>query len=133
MQYSLANSSKLSDKNFSLSVTSSSTTPKPPASVPKRIQPDPDESKFDFRAIQKKINDGDPAAIFFLGLCFYTGEQVPQDYAKAALYLGKAAALGNVDAMVIYGHCLHSGNGIQKNDEISAAGTYSCGALYWQG
>ena len=45
------------------------------------------------------------------------GFGVPADYKEACKYFKQAADLGDTEAMVSYGHCLSSGQGVEVNKE----------------
>lgn len=51
----------------------------------------------------KAAENGDTTAQFELGLNYYKGKGVNQDYAKAIQWLTKVADRGNADAQFIYG------------------------------
>lgn len=47
-----------------------------------------------------------------LGMCFYQGTGVAQDYKKAAWWFKKAADQGQADAQFIFGFCCYNGRGV---------------------
>ncbi|MDO5296564.1 MAG: tetratricopeptide repeat protein [bacterium] len=58
---------------------------------------------------------GDPEALGLLGILYYSGEGVKQDYAKALNYLNEAADAGNTDAMVILADMYANGKGVKTD------------------
>ena len=54
-------------------------------------------------------------AQYELGLRFYEGDGIPQDYQKAMQWFRKAAAQGNFDAQYSIGLMYQSGNGVTQN------------------
>lgn len=54
-------------------------------------------------------------AQFSLGMCYYNGTGVPQDYAAAIPWLRKAAEQENALAQNILGFCCYSGKGVEQD------------------
>jgi len=54
--------------------------------------------------LQSLANEGYMPALFHLGFCYENGEGVPQDYAKALEWYGKAAEQGDAEAVKKYNH-----------------------------
>lgn len=57
--------------------------------------------KIDLNAIQKSANDGSMNAQISLGYLYSHGEEVPQDYIKAAKWYQKAAEQGSDIAQML--------------------------------
>jgi localization factor PodJL len=66
---------------------------------------------------------GDPRAEFEVAAVFTEGRIVPQDYAQAAIWYGRAADQGFVPAEYRLGSLYESGNGVTKNFD-TAIGLY---------
>lgn len=58
---------------------------------------------------------GDSRAQYQLGLMYYRGEGLPQDYEKAALWYRRAAERGDVDAQLNLGLMLAQGLGVTQS------------------
>ena len=56
-----------------------------------------------------------------LGLCYYKGEGVTQDFKEAATYLRKAAEQGHGPAQFNLGVCYAKGEGVEKSDHEAQA------------
>ena len=54
--------------------------------------------------------------MYIVGLCFYIGQGVMQDFAKAFEGSLKAAKNGHAAAMFIAGLCYYDGDGVTKDD-----------------
>ena len=88
---------------------------------------------------------GDPAAQAMIGLKYYEGNLLPQDYAKAAEWLTKSAEQGFIDAKHVLANMYLNGLGVHQNHEkalglwIEAAESgysacyYNLGLMYAQG
>ncbi len=81
--------------------------PSPPQEV---TPPAPSANKLD--ALQRLADAGDPAAQFDLGVRYWTGDQVPQDYGQAVRWFSLAAEQGNVAAQAMLGNCYWAGRGV---------------------
>ncbi len=72
-------------------------------------------SNEEFENLQDLAEQGDPEALSLLGILYYSGEGVKQDYEKALLYLNEAAEAGNTDAMVILADMYANGKGVKTD------------------
>jgi putative methionine-R-sulfoxide reductase with GAF domain len=72
----------------------------------------PVSSANQLEALQKLADGGDPAAQFDVGVRYWTGDQVPQDYAQAVRWFSLAAEQGNVAAQAMLGNCYWAGRGV---------------------
>ncbi len=66
-------------------------------------------------ALQKLAADGDAAAQFGIGVRYWTGDQVPQDYGQAVRWFSLAAGQGNVAAQAMLGNCYWAGRGVRAD------------------
>ena len=82
-------------------------------------------------AILEKLADkGETQAMVQLGIYYYQGTKVKQDYAKAMDWFLKAEKLENADAFVNLGVMHRDGNGVPKNKKIAYTiflTTHMCG------
>ncbi|CAK0767743.1 Sel1 repeat family protein [Gammaproteobacteria bacterium] len=69
-----------------------------------------------FRFWNHLAKQGDALSQYNLGVMFYEGYGVPQDYADAAKWFRKAAAQGNSDAQRNLGVMYYEGNGVPKDN-----------------
>jgi len=58
---------------------------------------------------------GHAEAQYWVGLCFDSGQGVPQDYAEAANWYRKAAELGYAEAQSNLGRCYNDGKGVPQD------------------
>jgi GAF domain-containing protein len=72
----------------------------------------PEASASKLEALQKLAGGGDPAAQFDVGMRYWTGDQVPQDYAKSAHWFSLAAEQGNLAAQAMLANCYSAGRGL---------------------
>ena len=63
-------------------------------------------------SLQKLALSGDPAAQFDLGVRYWTGDQVPQDYSQSVRWFSLAADQGNVAAQAMLSDCYRAGRGV---------------------
>jgi TPR repeat protein len=97
------------------------------------------------KKLDKQSKDGDDAATHTLGMIYFYGEGVKQDYRKSAEYLGRSADAGFVPSQSFLGYLYENGFGV-KEDVGKAVGLYtkaaeagdtlaqlSLGALYFHG
>ena len=94
---------------------------------------------------QKVANQGSATARFNLGLMYYTGQGVPQDYAAAINWYRKAADQGNAAAQGNLGLMYANGQGVPQDyaaainwyrkaaDQGDAAAQDSLGLMYYTG
>lgn len=70
---------------------------------------------------EKSANKGNPNAQNNLGVCYYYGQGVPQDYKKAVWYFYDSAKQGNPVAQNNMGECFEKGHGvtIDNNKAVS--------------
>ncbi len=65
----------------------------------------------------KKAMEGDAVAQNRLGICYYAGEGIEQDYVEAVKWFQKSAEKGNDDAQNNLGCCYYFGKGVEQNYE----------------
>jgi len=65
--------------------------------------------------VQPLAANGDVKAQYSLGVLYYRGEGVPQDYAESARWYRKAAEQGYADAQYCLGFMYTNGYGVPKN------------------
>jgi putative methionine-R-sulfoxide reductase with GAF domain len=63
-------------------------------------------------SLQRLATGGDPAAQFDVGVRYWTGDQVPQDYAQAVRWFSLAAEQGSVAAEAMLSNCYWAGRGV---------------------
>ena len=66
-------------------------------------------------ALRKAADEGDAPAQLNLGLLYYEGHAVPQDYAQAPAGVRKAAEQGNAEAQASLGAAYDMGRGVQQD------------------
>ncbi len=66
-------------------------------------------------AIKKEAAQGNPAAENNLGLAYYLGNGVPQDYKTANFWYRSSAMLGNSASEALLGYSYFYGKGFKKN------------------
>ena len=76
------------------------------------VQPSP-HAKSD--SVRKKAEAGDANAQYILGYMYRTGEGVPQDYKKAAIWTRKAAEQGYPLALCNIGEMYATGQGVPQD------------------
>ena len=69
----------------------------------------------DFITTSHLANKGDAAAQFNLGVMYYKGDGVRQDYAKAHTWFLKAVSQGHSNAQSNLGAMFYQGNGVQQD------------------
>jgi len=69
----------------------------------------------DIESLRKAAEEGKAAAQGMLGMIYYHGQDVEQDFALAAQWLRRAAEQGNMAAQANYGGCLLLGQGVPCN------------------
>ena len=55
-----------------------------------------------------------------LGMEFFEGKKVPQDYTQAVYWFKLSAEKGNMNAQFMLGKCYYYGNGVEKDDTQAA-------------
>ncbi len=78
------------------------------------------EPKSEFEQLRPLATQGDQEAQYKLGGLYYSGSNVKQDYAQAALWYRRAAQQGNVDAQFSLGNMFLMGEGIEQDDNQAA-------------
>jgi hypothetical protein len=73
------------------------------------------ESAAKIEKMRKAAAQGNAIAQFNLGLLYYSGEGVPQDYKRAAQWYQKAAEQGNADAQSDLGFAYENGHGVPQD------------------
>jgi TPR repeat protein len=107
--------------------------------------PQPKEEADQLNALKKRAEQSNARAQCSLGLCYYWGSGVAQDYAEAAKWYRKAAEQGNADAQYNLGVCYTEGQGVEKDysealkwyrkaaEQGSALAQYNLGVCYTEG
>ena len=67
-----------------------------------------------FEEVRKAAEQGDAAAQCYLGICYQTGQGVPQDYAEAVKWFRRAADQNDDTAQCYLGFCYQSGLGVPQ-------------------
>lgn len=75
--------------------------------------------KINLNAIQKSANDGSMNAQISLGYLYSHGEEVPQDYIKAAKWYQKTADQGDDNAQYNLATLYYRGLGVPKNLNVA--------------
>ena len=75
-----------------------------------------------FEQYKKLAKKGDAKAQNYIGVCYYNGEGVSQDYEKAVEWFLKAAGQGYELAQFHLGYCYYKGKGLSKDNSK---------AFYW--
>ena len=73
----------------------------------------------DFNQVQRSAIQGDSTAQFNLGVMYYQGLTVPQDYTKARQWYEKAANQGDADAQFNLGLMYQDSKGVPQNMTIA--------------
>src|SRR6266403_1073611 len=76
-----------------------------------------------FEDIKRKAETGDPESEYQLGVCYYNGDGVGKDFAKALNWFRKAAEQNYAPAQTYLGFCYANGQGVTK-DEVEAVRWY---------
>lgn len=58
---------------------------------------------------------GENASEYFVGMCYYDGTGLPQDYSKAAEWFKRATNKNISEAFTMLGECYYYGNGVTQN------------------
>lgn len=73
----------------------------------------------DIEQLKKAAEQGNAKAQLNLGVCYYVGKFVTQDYKKAAECFRKAAEQGLADAQYMLSWCYYNGHGVHKKPKIA--------------
>ena len=73
----------------------------------------------DFRETLQLAEQGVADAQYNLGLMYYNGQGVRQDYAEAVKWYRQAAEQGNAKAQYNLGAMYHNGQGVRRNFHLS--------------
>ena len=73
--------------------------------------------------LEEKASDGEPAAQYYLGCCFYQGYGKEQDDKKAFEWFKKAAIQGYAKAQNCLGFCYYRGRGVERSYKQAAEWT----------
>src|SRR5437899_10137564 len=73
-------------------------------------------STDDLKKLTEKAEKGDASAQFSLGLIYYNGDGVPQDYSEAFKWFHEAAEQGVADAQFNLGVMYHEGHSVPQDD-----------------
>jgi len=99
----------------------------------------------DFNQVQREANQGDAVAQSNLGVKYYNGEGVRQDYAKAKEWYEKAANQGVAESQYNLGLMYNNANGVSQDyskarewylkaaNQGHADAQYNLGVMYYQG
>ena len=68
-----------------------------------------------FKQTLQKASQGDPEAQYQMGLMYYQGKKVPQDYGQAFNWLDTAAKNGHTRAMTALAGLYNAGHGCPQN------------------
>ncbi|GBD43881.1 Localization factor PodJL [bacterium HR40] len=72
-----------------------------------------------FRQLQARAEQGDPEAMYLLGVCYAQGRGVAADQTAAVDWFKKATVLGHLKAKISLGYCYASGKGVKRDLEIA--------------
>ena len=79
-----------------------------------------DDSAIDIIELVEKADKGDIISQFLLGLHYYEGVGVEQDYVEAVKWFEKAAKEGDSDAQYFLGQCYILGRGVDEKNASEA-------------
>ncbi len=65
--------------------------------------------------LKAAAEQGIAVAQYYLGICYYNGEGVKQDFNEAFRWYKSAAEQGNADAQCRLGNCYKNGEGVQQD------------------
>ena len=71
-------------------------------------------------ALRADAENGNPVAQYRLGMMYYIGNVIPQDYSEAAKWFGLSAEQGYPEAQFRYGCMIYYGRGVEKRDLVQA-------------
>ena len=98
----------------------------------------------DIEELKKRANGGNASAQNSLGLRYYKGEGVEQDYSKAREWIEKAANQGNASAQNNMGYLYEEGKGVEQDytkakewyekaaNQGNASAQYNLGLMYYE-
>jgi TPR repeat protein len=66
-----------------------------------------------------KAQSGNAQAQYKVGMTYYFGESIPQNYAEAVKWLRLAAEQNVVSAQRLLGFCYSEGHGVEKNEVLA--------------
>ena len=69
----------------------------------------------DLADLKARAEQGDADAINKIGVLYYDGDELEQNYAEALSYFNKAAELGNADAYDNLGWMYENGDGVAED------------------
>ena len=72
-------------------------------------------NESEFERTERLAKRGDAKAQCNLGIIYYNGKGVPQDYKEAIKWFTKSAEKGDADAQAMVGLCYADGFGVAKN------------------
>ncbi|MEX6246961.1 tetratricopeptide repeat protein [Providencia hangzhouensis] len=75
--------------------------------------------KETIKRIEQEAQKGDIKAQVMLGIGYYLGNELKQDYGKAKKWLTMASNKGNSDAQLFLGDMYLNGNGVEANLETA--------------
>ena len=73
------------------------------------------EEENEHAILLQRAESGDVEAQYRLGMMYYIGSLIPQDYEEAAKWLRMAAERSNADAQFRYGCLLYYGRGVEQD------------------
>ena len=76
-----------------------------------------DHDKPDIKKLEQLAKKGDSEAQFTLGVMYYIGDEVKQDYKKTFKWVKKAAEAGDFRARYFLGDLYFLGQGVKQNYE----------------
>ena len=80
---------------------------------------DVDYEKMPLQEMLHLADDGDPQAMYSLGLCYSKGTGVTRDDGKAVYWYRKGAIYGNVKAQAALALALYTGTGVARNPYLA--------------
>lgn len=75
--------------------------------------------KETLRIVENEAKKGDIKAQVMLGIGYYLGKEIKQDYPKAKKWLTMASNKGNADAQLFLADMYLNGNGVEPNIETA--------------
>ena len=96
------------------SLATAQAQPQPPQAVAPATQAKA-EAEAERAALSAEAEKGDAVAQYRLGMMYYVGNVIPQDYEEAARWLRLSAEQGNPEAMFRFGCLLYYGRGVERD------------------